>query len=67
MIVLYSTETCPRCKILKEKMDEKKIEYKECHDMDVMKALKILSVPVLVNQMDFSEANNWVNNYEEDK
>ena len=27
MIVLYTTKTCPKCKIVKAKLEEKKIEY----------------------------------------
>lgn len=63
-IILYSTTTCPKCNILKLKLDEKKIEYTVVDDADVMISKKIMSVPVLeINgtMMDFITANNWIN------
>lgn len=63
-IVLYSTG-CPRCVVLKKKLDSKGIVYTENNSVDDMVALGISAVPVLsVNTqlMDFSEANEWVNN-----
>lgn len=62
--VLYSTG-CPKCKILKKKLDEKGIEYDEVNDVDAMLALNIDAVPVLIdgnNRMDFKEALDWVKN-----
>ena len=62
--VLYSTG-CPKCKILKKKLDEKGIEYSEVNDVDAMLALNIDTVPVLIdgnNRMDFKEALEWVKN-----
>lgn len=63
-IVLYSTG-CPKCKILKKKLDEKGIEYDEVNDVDAMLALNIYAVPVLIdgnNRMEFKEALDWVKN-----
>lgn len=60
--VLYSTG-CPKCKILKKKLDEKGIEYSEVNDVDAMLALNIDAVPVLIdgnNRMGFKEALDWV-------
>ena len=62
--VLYSTG-CPKCKILKKKLDEKGIEYDEVNDVDAMLALNIDAVPVLIdgnNRMEFKEALDWVKN-----
>lgn len=62
--VLYSTG-CPKCKILKKKLDEKGIEYSEVNDVDAMLASNIDAVPVLIdgnNRMNFKEALNWVKN-----
>ena len=64
MVTIYTTETCPKCKILKMKLTAKGIDYKECTDMEIMEFLELRSVPYLeVNEqlMDFSEANNWIN------
>ena len=62
--ILYSTD-CPKCKILKQKLDQKQIEYKECNDVEKMMELGFLSVPMLqVNKevMDFNKAVKWVLN-----
>lgn len=64
MITIYSTPTCPRCKVLKTKLAQKGIPYEECMDESVMQSLGILSVPVLSvddKLLDFSEAVKYVN------
>ena len=65
MITIYTTDTCPKCKILKKKLEGKKIDYKEVSDIEVLKSLDIYEVPVVEidgNYLEFNEANNWVNN-----
>ena len=62
--ILYSTG-CPKCKVLKSKLDAKGIQYEEVNDIDTMLALHIDAVPVLYhndNRMEFKEAIDWVNN-----
>lgn len=62
MITLYSTN-CPRCNILKTKLDNKGIEYTEENSVDKMLALGIESAPVLEVDnkiLDFFEAIKWV-------
>lgn len=66
-VVLYSTG-CPRCTVLKKKLNEKNINYSECTDIDKMTFLGIQTVPVLsINNelMVFNSAVNWINNYNE--
>ena len=46
-MILYTTPTCPKCKVVKMKMDKAGIEYTVNEDMDAMEALGIKSVPVL--------------------
>lgn len=63
-IVLYTTG-CPKCKILKEALDEKGVSYKEETDVKLMISMGIVAAPVLgVNGelMDFGKAFYWVNN-----
>jgi len=65
-IVLY-TNDCPRCKILKQKLDDKKINYKVCNDIQVMVLKGLKAVPAL--EIDdkifkFLDAVNWVNSHE---
>lgn len=64
MIVIYTTDTCPRCKILKTKLQMKNIEYIENHDEKEMEKLGIMTVPYLQiddKLMGFAEANAWIN------
>lgn len=44
--ILYSTG-CPRCKILKQKLEEENISYEINEDVDEMRSLGIMTVPVL--------------------
>ena len=54
--ILYTTH-CPRCKILKQKLNNSNIEYQECDDIDKMISLNISSVPAFYTEktglMDF--------------
>lgn len=62
MIVLYSTG-CPKCNVLKLKLNTAKIEYTECKDELVMIDLGISSVPVLSVDgvlYTFEQAVKWV-------
>ena len=64
MITIYTTQTCPKCKILKKKLQEKGIEYQEFNDEDEMQRMGILSVPVMDvdgEQLDFPAAIKYVN------
>ena len=65
-VILYSTN-CPRCKVLKTKLEQKKIQYEECNDIEEMLKLKIKMAPMLqVDQSlsDFSYAVKWINSME---
>lgn len=64
MIILYSND-CPKCKVLKKKLDEKGIEYIESHSIDEMIALGMTSAPALLVEgelLPFSKAVMWVKN-----
>ena len=66
MITLYTTH-CPKCRVLEAKLAQKGIEYQENTDIDYMSSLGIMSVPVLEvdgELLDFTTANNWINNKE---
>ena len=68
-IILYSTG-CPKCNVLTTKLKQKNIIYTEVNDIDVMKDLGIMSVPMLQIDdnplMDFRQANEWINGYTTD-
>lgn len=63
-VILYSTN-CPRCKILKSKLDKKGITYSVVDDVDKMLSMGMTTMPVLEVdgvRMSFKEAINWINN-----
>lgn len=66
MVKIYTTNTCPRCKVLKIKMDEKGIPYESITDVKEIQKLGIMSVPYMQvddgELMDFATANTWINN-----
>lgn len=69
MIILY-TIGCPKCNILKNKLDQKGIEYVTCTSVDEMKKAGIESRPFPMLKvgdqiMDFHDANKWVNEWKD--
>ena len=61
-IILYE-HGCPRCKVLKSKLDQKGIKYEDSSDVEVMKSKGFQEAPKLdVNGvvMDFKEAVKWI-------
>ena len=62
MITLYSND-CPKCKILKFKLDNKNIQYELCSDIDIMTSKGFQTTPMLTVQektMNYLDAINWV-------
>lgn len=62
-VTLYSTG-CPKCKVLKAKLDCKNISYNVVSDVSVIANKEIQTVPVLDvdgKMFDFKEAVQWVN------
>lgn len=67
-VKLYSTD-CPRCKVLKKKLEEKNIQYTEINSLATMQELNIQSIPMLLIDdtpplLNFMEALKWMNNLE---
>lgn len=65
-IILYSTG-CPKCKVLKAKLDKKNVKYDICEDTDIMLNKNIANLPALeVNDeiYDFAKAVKWANEQE---
>lgn len=61
-VILFSTN-CPKCKILKLKLQQKGIHYEENNDVELMLQKGFVSVPKLeVNGVvyDFKEAVEWI-------
>ena len=64
-IVLYSTG-CPKCNILKKKLDGNGVDYAVVSDVDQMLAMGLKEAPVLEvdgQRMQFAEAVKWVSRY----
>lgn len=64
MITVYTQEFCPKCKVLKQKLDGKHIEYVECGDRDVLISKGVEFTPMLEidgEMMGYAEAIKWVN------
>ena len=63
-VILYTTH-CPRCEVLKTKLEQKNISYKEETDVGKMLEMGIMSVPMLsvngASVMNFTDAIKWVN------
>lgn len=64
MVTLYSNG-CPRCGILKKKLNDKGVNYTIVSDEDEMIAKGFKTVPMLEvdgELMDFGSAVKWTNN-----
>lgn len=64
-VILYSTG-CPKCSVLKKKLEMARLDYEEVTDMAEMRHIGLKAAPALfVNGelKNFSEAVRWVNDY----
>lgn len=62
-VILYTID-CPKCKVLKNKLDKKNVEYKIVEDVDIMLEKGFNSAPmleVLDKAYTFNEAIRWLN------
>lgn len=68
-VVIYSSEQCPRCKVIVAKFKKKNIEVIKEIDEDVIIAKGLKSIPWVQLQdgtmLDFKAANDWINAYQE--
>lgn len=61
-VILYE-HGCPRCKVLKMKLDQKGIKYETVNDIEVMKEKGFSEAPKLEIEetiMNFTEAVKWI-------
>ena len=62
-IILYTTG-CPKCEVLKKKLDEKAVAYDTVTSVKEMMAKGIMQAPMMElngELMDFVAANEWIN------
>lgn len=61
-IILYE-HGCPKCKVLRTKLNQKNITYKTVNDIEIMRSKGFVDAPKLeVNgvMMNFKEAVDWI-------
>lgn len=66
-VILYSTG-CPRCFVLKQKLNDSGIEFTENNNADQMLAMGMTEVPILEvdgERMRFTQAVAWINGQED--
>ena len=64
MVIMYTTH-CPQCKVLEKMLNDKKIEYTQIPDINIMKSKGIQSVPYLEVEgelKNFKESMEWIRN-----
>ena len=69
-MILYSSSTCPKCKVLKMKLDKAGISYEVNENIEEMKELGIKSLPVLKltdKLLEFSSAIAFIRDMEATK
>ena len=66
-VTFYSTG-CPRCKVLKKKLEEVGVAFTENNSIDDMLSLGFMQAPVLTvdgTTMNYTEAMEWAKHYKE--
>ena len=77
--IIFYTTNCPRCQVLKKKMDALGIDYELNDDIEEMMLWGIQTVPMLrieeelfdssslTTLLDFSQAVKWLKEYEQNE
>ena len=64
-IILYKSNTCPQCKVVKMKLEKKGIPFTEELDVDTMTAKGVKHIPTLEvdgeRMIDIGTINKWIN------
>lgn len=66
-VILYSSDICPKCNVLKTKLNDAAIEFENITGEKAIEA-GIDEVPILEvdgERMDFSESIKWLNKVKE--
>lgn len=68
-VILYKSNTCPNCRMVKMKLEKKGIPFTEELDMDLMASLGIKGIPTLEvdgqRMTNIRDINNWLNAQED--
>lgn len=73
--VFFFSTGCPKCQVLKKKLDNLNIHYIICDNINIMETMGIMTVPQLLITMkdfsacllDFSMAVKWLKEYEKNE
>lgn len=68
-IIFYTTH-CPKCKVLKAKLDSLNIDYITQDDINIMENMGMTTAPMLQvgnNLLTFSQAVKWLKEYEKNE
>ena len=63
MNIIFYTTGCPKCSVLKKKLDMAHIQYEVCRDTEVMQNKGMSSAPALEVEgqlLNFKEAVEWL-------
>ena len=63
MSIIFYTTGCPKCSVLKKKLDMAHIQYEVCQDTEVMQNKGMSSAPALEIEgqlLNFKEAVEWL-------
>lgn len=66
--VIFHTTGCPKCRILKKKLDDAGVSYTVNEDVDKMLEIGMLSAPALSvggELLDFAAACRWADSQKE--
>lgn len=69
-MTIFSSSTCPKCKVLKMKMDKAGVKYTVNENIEDMQSLGIKTIPYLQLDdgvlLDFAQAVKFINNLDEE-
>lgn len=67
-VILYKGATCPKCKVVAMKLDQKKIPYEVITDVNYMLSIGVTSIPTLevdgTRYEDVKACSAWINSME---
>ena len=65
-LMLFTLPTCPKCKVIKQKLSSAGIDFEECQDVGKMQEMSIRSAPALFICPDGSDDKGVIiRNYSE--
>ena len=66
-ITVYSSPTCPKCKMLKMELNKRGFSFEDCQDEELMIKLGYIEPPVVIingEKYNFKQAVDWIKRHE---